>query len=76
MRDGSRKTTHVTEITGMEGDVVTMQDLFLIEIEGEGDDGKLITRQKSTGLRPKFFDKARQYGVEKLVLDAVEEAYG
>lgn len=76
LRDGSRKTTHVTEITGMEGEIVTMQDLFVLEIEGEGDDGKLITRHKSTGLRPKFYDKARQYGVEKLVLDAMEEAYG
>ena len=76
LRDGSRKTTHVTEITGMEGDVVTMQDLFVLDIEGEDDDGKLITRQKSTGLRPKFFDKARQYNVDGLVLDAMEEAYG
>ncbi len=76
LRDGSRKTTHVTEITGMEGDVVTMQDLFILEIEGEDENGKLITRQRSTGLRPKFYDKARQYGVEKLVLDAMEEAYG
>lgn len=76
LRDGSRKTTHVTEITGMEGDVVTMQDLFVLDIEGEDDDGKLITRQKSTGLRPKFFDKARQFNVDNLVLDAMEEAYG
>lgn len=76
LRDGSRKTTHVTEITGMEGDVVTMQDLFVLEIEGEDDNGKLITRHKSTGLRPKFFDKARQYNVHELVLDAMEEAYG
>lgn len=76
LRDGSRKTTHVTEITGMEGDVVTMQDLFVLEIEGEDDDGKLITRHKSTGLRPKFFDKARQFNVDNLVLDAMEEAYG
>lgn len=76
LRDGSRKTTHVTEITGMEGEVVTMQDLFVIDIEGEDDNGKLIVKQKSTGLRPKFYDKARQYGVEKLVLDAMEEAYG
>lgn len=75
LRDGSRKTTHVTEITGMEGDVITMQDLFVLDIEGEGDDGKLITKQKSSGLRPKFFDKARQYGVDQLVLDAMEEAY-
>ena len=76
LRDGSRKTTHVTEITGMEGDVVTMQDLFVLEIEGEDDDGKLITRHKSTGLRPKFFDKARQFNVDNLVLEAMEEAYG
>lgn len=76
LRDGSRKTTHVTEITGMEGDVVTMQDLFVLDIEGEDSDGKLITRHRSTGMRPKFYDKARQYGVEQLVLDAMEEAYG
>lgn len=76
LRDGSRKTTHVTEITGMEGEVVTMQDLFVLEIEGEDENGKLITRHRSTGLRPKFYDKARQFGVEKLVLDAMEEAFG
>ncbi len=76
LRDGSRKVTHVSEITGMEGEVVTMQDLFKLEILGEDDDGKLITRQESTGLRPKFFDQARTYGVDQLVLDAMEEAYG
>ncbi len=76
LRDGSRKTTHVSEITGMEGEVVTMQDLFSLEIEGEDEDGKLITRQKSSGLRPKFFDNARQYGVADMVMDAMEEAYG
>ncbi len=75
LRDGSRKTTHVTEITGMEGEVVTMQDLFVLDIEGEDDDGKLITKQRSTGLRPKFFDKARQYGVDQYVLEAMEEAF-
>lgn len=75
LRDGSRKTTHVTEVTGMEGDVVTMQDLFVLDILGEDDDGKLITKQRSTGLRPKFYDNARQYGVDQLVLDAMEEAY-
>ncbi len=75
LRDGSRKTTHVTEITGMEGDVVSMQDLFVLDVLGEDDDGKLVTKQRSTGLRPKFFDKARQYGVDQLVLDAMEEAF-
>ena len=76
LRDGSRKTTHVTEITGMEGDVVTMQDLFTLDVMGEDEDGKLITKQKSSGLRPKFFDLARQYGVADMVMDAMEEAYG
>ncbi len=75
LRDGSRKVTHVTEITGMEGDIVTMQDLFVLDIQGEDAGGKLICTQKSTGLRPKFWDKARQYGVEQLVLDAMAEAF-
>lgn len=76
LRDGSRKTTHVTEVTGMEGDVVTMQDLFSLEVQGEDENGKLITKQKSSKLRPKFFDLARQYGVADMVMDAMEEAYG
>ncbi len=75
LRDGSRKTTHVTEITGMEGEVVTMQDLFVLDIEGEDEYGKLVTRQRSTGLRPKFYDNARQFGVGQLVMDAMEEAF-
>lgn len=76
LRDGSRKVTHVSEITGMEGDVVTMQDLFKLEFVGEEADGKLITELKSTGMRPKFWDKARQFGVENMVLEAMEEAFG
>ncbi len=75
LRDGSRKVTHISEITGMEGEVVTMQDLFKLEFLGEDENGKLITKLKSSGMRPKFWDKARQFGVEKLVLDAMEEAY-
>jgi pilus assembly protein CpaF len=76
LRDGSRKVTHISEITGMEGEVVTMQDLFKLEYLGEDENGKLITQLKSSGMRPKFWDKARQFNVEKLVLDAMEEAYG
>lgn len=76
LRDGSRKVTHVAEITGMEGDVVTMQDLFVLDILGEDEQGKLVTKQRSTGLRPKFYDQARAFGVEQYVLDAMEEAYG
>lgn len=76
LRDGSRKVTHVTEITGMEGEVVTMQDLFILDILGEDENGKLVTKLRSTGMRPKFYDKARAFGVEQLVLDAMEESYG
>jgi pilus assembly protein CpaF len=76
LRDGSRKVTHISEITGMEGEVVTMQDLFSLEFLGEDANGKLITELKSSGMRPKFWDKARQFNVERLVLDAMEEAYG
>ena len=76
LRDGSRKVTHISEITGMEGEVVTMQDLFVLDILGEDEQGKLITKQRSTGLRPKFYEQARAFGVEKFVLDAMEEAYG
>lgn len=75
LRDGSRQLTHISEITGMEGEVITMQDLFTFEYKGEDENGKIIGQQKSTGLRPSFFDKARQYGCADLVLDAMEEAY-
>ena len=75
LRDGSRKVTHISEITGMEGEVVTMQDLFKLEFLGEDDQGHLVTKLRSTGLRPGFFDKARQYGMHEQVMEAMEEAY-
>jgi len=75
LRDGSRKVTHVTEITGMEGEVVTMQDLFRFEYEGEDEFGRIIGRQKSTGLRPILFERARQYGLEKRLIEVMAEAY-
>lgn len=72
MRDGMRRITYVTEIVGMEGDVVTTQDLFKFEFEGEGDDGKLYGRFKSTGLRPAFIEKANYFGLERALLAAME----
>ena len=75
LRDGSRKVTNISEITGMEGEVVTMQDLFTLDIHGENEDGALVTELKSTGIRPQFFDKAKQYGVADIVMDAMEEVY-
>ncbi len=75
LRDGSRKVTHISEITGMEGDVVTMQDLFYFDYEGEDKNGKIIGTQKSTGLRPSFYDKARQFGLGEKLLEVMGEAY-
>ena len=73
LRDGSRKVTHVTEIVGMEGEVVTLQDLFLFEFEGEDSEGKIQGRHRPTGLRPKFWDRARYFGLEKELGNALEE---
>ena len=71
LRDGSRKITHVTEVIGMEGDVITLQDLFTFEIEKEDEDGKLIGKHLYSGLRPSFWDKARYFGLEQKLTDAI-----
>jgi pilus assembly protein CpaF len=72
LRDGSRKITHVTEIVGMEGDVVTLQDLFVFEFEGEDAQGRILGRHVSTGLRPKFWDHAKYFGLERELAEALE----
>jgi pilus assembly protein CpaF len=78
LRDGSRKITHITEVMGLEGDVIITQDLFLFDLLGEDAAGKLIGRHKSTGIgRPRFWERARYYGEEKhlaAALDAAEKA--
>jgi pilus assembly protein CpaF len=71
MRDGMRRLTHITEITGMEGDVITTQDLFTYEFKGEGPDGKLLGAFKSSGLRPNFMPKAAYYSLEKTLMEAM-----
>jgi pilus assembly protein CpaF len=80
LRDGSRRITHITEVLGLEGDVIITQDLFLYEIEGEDPDGKLKGRHVSTGVsRPKFWDRARYFGEEKRLaaaLDASQDKSG
>jgi len=64
MKDGSRRITHVTEIVGMEGDVITLQDLFLFDYSaGIDEDGKFLGALKSTGLRPRFLDRLQERGV-------------
>jgi pilus assembly protein CpaF len=75
LRDGSRRITHVTEVLGMEGDVIITQDLFLFDIVGEDANGRLIGRHRSTGIgRPRFWDRARYYGEEKRLAAALDAA--
>ena len=73
LRDGSRKITHVSELVGMEGDVVTIQHLYVYEIEGEDENGKITGHHRPTGLRPNFWDRARYYGLERPLAEALSE---
>jgi pilus assembly protein CpaF len=63
MSDGTRKVTSISEITGMEGDVITMQEIFLFEKLGVNPDGKVIGRFRATGVRPKACDRLKASGV-------------
>jgi pilus assembly protein CpaF len=62
MRDGTRKVTAITEVSGMEGDVITMTDIFVFEQTGM-ENGKIVGRLRPTGLRPKFMDKIETAGI-------------
>jgi len=62
MRDGSRKVTTITEVSGMEGDVITMTDIFVFEATGM-ENGRIVGRLRPTGLRPKFMDKIEAAGI-------------
>jgi pilus assembly protein CpaF len=73
MRDGSRRITHITEIIGMEGDVIITQDLVLYNIKGEDSAGKIIGQHNSTGIgRPHFWDRARYFGEETRLAAAID----
>jgi len=61
--DGSRKITYVTELVGLEGEQVTMQDIFLFEKSGIAENGKVLGRFKATGVRPRFYEKLRSSGI-------------
>ncbi len=71
MRDGVRRITHITEVIGMEGEVVITQDLFVYEFKGEAADGNLSGVFKSTGLRPHFLPRAAYYGLDKVLMEAI-----
>jgi pilus assembly protein CpaF len=63
MSDGSRRVINVTEVTGMEGEVVTLQDIFVFEKRGLTPDGQVIGRFAATGIRPKFYEKLLAAGI-------------
>jgi pilus assembly protein CpaF len=64
LRDGSRKVTHVTEIQGMEGDVIVLQDIFLFHQKGIDEHGKVVGEHAATGLRPRCIDRLAQQGID------------
>ena len=63
LRDGTRRVTHCSEITGMEGQVVTMQDIFVFDQHGVDENGKVVGTLRSTGLRPKFAERIEAAGI-------------
>lgn len=71
MRDGVRRITQISEVVGMEGEVITMQDLFAFHYEGEDADGKLTGSFLSSGLRPHFLPRAQYFGLDRALLEAV-----
>jgi pilus assembly protein CpaF len=72
LRDGSRKITHITDVIGLEGEVVILQDLFIHEILGEDVSGRLLGRHRSTGIvRPRFWEKACYFGEENRLAEAL-----
>jgi len=64
MKDGTRRITHITEIVGMEGEIISLQDLFLFDYgAGIDEDGKFRGQLKATGLRPRFLDRLAEQGI-------------
>jgi pilus assembly protein CpaF len=64
LSDGSRKLMQVSEIVGMEGDIITMQDIFVYEREGVGDHDRVLGQFRATGIRPRFSDRLKSYGID------------
>ena len=73
LRDGSRRITHITEIMGLEGDVITTQDLMVYGVTGEDSSGRLKGHHRSTGIgRPRFWERARYYSEEVRLAKALD----
>ena len=61
--DGTRRITHITEVVGMEQDIITLQDIFLFEKTGITESGRVVGRFRATGIRPKFYDRLKTCGI-------------
>jgi pilus assembly protein CpaF len=71
MRDGVRRITHVTEVMGMEGEVIITQDLFTFEFKGEDESGKLLGEFRSSGIRPHCTTQAAYFGLDQALMEAM-----
>ncbi|MFA4995257.1 MAG: CpaF family protein [Bdellovibrionales bacterium] len=72
LRDGSRRIVYITEITGMEDETITLQDLYTCEVIGEMPDGKLTVEFKNHGLRPHFLPKAAYFGLDRQLMETID----
>jgi len=73
-RDGGRRVTQVTEVCGMEGDIITLNDIFQFEVLGEGADGRLFGRYKINRVPPSFARRLAYFGLDRAWRAALEEA--
>ncbi|MFQ5346582.1 MAG: CpaF family protein [Rhodothalassiaceae bacterium] len=71
MRDGGRRTVYVTEVVGMEGEVITTQDLFRFEWKGQDESGKLVGDWVSAGVRPHFMPRAEYFGLGRTLMQVM-----
>jgi pilus assembly protein CpaF len=75
LRDGSRRIMAISEVMGLEGDTIITQDLLVYEIQGEDAQGRIVGRHRSTGVgRPRFWERARYFGMERELAQALDEA--
>jgi len=74
LRDGSRKITSISEIVGLEGDVIVMQEIMKFNIEGEDADGNIVGSHVNTGIyKPNFYDRARYFSLDQSLLEIMEK---
>jgi pilus assembly protein CpaF len=71
MRDGTRRVTHLVEVVGMEGDVITTQELFTYQFQGETGEGRLRGVFQPSGIRPAFLPRAEYFGLDRALLEAI-----